>query len=183
MKLFVGGSLSLTQLPEEVVEGLRGVARSNGSFLVGDAGGVDSQAQRLLRDWEVNAVHVYFSGASARFNLGNWPAIRIESGLKSKSAALHGAKDRAMVSAADQGIMVWDGTSVGTLANVLDLSSSGKPWVLWLVRRGELESIEELNALVDRFPELTQKAEKRLLQHRRRVARRSRQSNNGSTLF
>ena len=63
---------------------------------------------------------------SIRNNLGNWQVEKVESGLKSKSSAVHAFKDRKMSQIADVGLMIWDCKSAGTLSNVIDLLEQGK---------------------------------------------------------
>lgn len=176
MKVMLGGSLRLRALPKPLRPELEDLVEGGNSFLIGDAGGIDAHFQRLFKEWGVSQVLVHYSGLEPRYNLGSWPSQRIDSGLKSTSAAMHGAKDRVMVASADRGLMVWDGSSVGTITNILDLAGSLKPWALWLVdgdSATNYKTVEELRRL---FPEVVHEAEKRLLAAHRRAEKASRKA-------
>lgn len=176
LKIMVGGSLHLRSLPEALRSELEDLVEGDTTFLVGDAAGIDAHFQRLFMQWRVSKVLVHFSGLEPRYNLGGWPLRRIDSGLKSKSAAMHGAKDRVMVASADRGLMVWDGSSVGTITNILDLAGSLKPWSLWLVDGDSATTIKTVEELRRLFPEVVLEAEKRLVAARRRAEKAARKA-------
>jgi hypothetical protein len=54
----------------------------------------------------------------------------------------YAAKDRAMAQSADFGLMLWDGKSVGTLANAMRLARLGKATVLFDASRGSTLNIQ-----------------------------------------
>jgi len=169
--IFLSGTRKIERLPGEVTELLGEFIASGDRFLVGDAPGSDRAFQRYLVDQRVNSVIVYSSASQVRNNLGNWPSEYVESGLKSKTNAMHAAKDRAMVQLCDFSIAIWDGQSAGTLANILDTVEHGKTAHLYNYLEYELVKFDNHHSLLDyldAFPEVHEVAQKRLKRDRKR---------------
>ena len=171
MKIVLGGSRKLAFMPEEIVARLEDYMNSNAEFLVGDAPGIDSKFQEILNFHNYKNVTVLSSAEYIRNNKGKWATRFVDSGLKSKSHARHGAKDRVMTSEANAGVMIWDKESAGTLANVMDLVNSGKPCLLYIAGDNELISIDTsstLETLLSQFEEVRVEAQQRLNAYDRR---------------
>lgn len=172
MKIVLGGSRKLAYMPEEVMSRLETFMEKNAEFLVGDAPGIDSKFQEILKNSGYKKVTVLSSADQVRNNLGNWATRMIDSGLKSKSAARHTAKDRVMTDEAEAGVMIWDKESPGTLANVIALVKSGKTCLLYIAGDNELVEIETNSALENllcRYSEVGTEAEQRLNAYDRRT--------------
>ena len=172
MKVFLAGSLRLEFLDPAVQELMEQWREQSAEFLIGDAPGMDRTFQRFLADRNYQNVTVYCSDGFTRNNLGSWPVWSARSGLKSAGHARHAAKDRHMVDEADQGLMVWDSSSTGTIANLVDLLDQGKPCHLFIegIHKShrflqEAADIKDLEAL---FPDTFAKARKRLVASRKR---------------
>jgi hypothetical protein len=171
MKIVLGGSRHLEFIPREIAERLLEWMESSSEFLVGDAPGTDRAFQVFLSSKKYTAVNVFTSADETRNNLGNWHTVKVESGLKSKSNAVHAFKDRKMTQIADIGIMIWDSESAGTLSNVIDLVEQEKECYLWLASESELCRFDNLNSLekfLTSYPEQTDEAKKRLNRFRKR---------------
>ncbi len=126
-KIVLGGSRHLNLLPESVKERLNTWMEEEGAhFLIGDASGIDAVLQAHLHKCAYEEVTVYTSADAARTNIGSWHVEVVETSLKSPSAARHTIKDRRMTEIAEEGLMLWDQESVGTLANILHLQEQGK---------------------------------------------------------
>ncbi|NBU30784.1 MAG: hypothetical protein EBS41_04670 [Actinobacteria bacterium] len=172
--MMLGGSRKISQLPPPVVEFLAEMMEKRYWFLVGDAPGADSFFQKVLHSAGYPRVVVFTSVGQARANAGQWEERYIDSGLKSQSAAKHTVKDRIMVSKADEGLMVWDGSSPGTLANVIDLFEAEKSSRIWTPDDDLLWTVDSpshLEGLRCRFPEAASEAQKRLATYRRRISK------------
>ena len=173
MKLFVAGSIRLDFLPGEVIELVEQHKVEGATFLVGDAHGTDKAFQQQLAKDHYSHVTVFTSSSSVRNNLGQWETYFVPSGLKSSGHASHAIKDRKMSSLADSGLMVWDATSTGTLANALDLVGLGKPCVVAI--EGRFKSLNTFTSETDfadletQLPEVFGEARKRLRQSRKRL--------------
>jgi hypothetical protein len=167
--MFIGGSLGISVLPALAVERIDAAISEDAEFLVGDAPGVDALVQKYLHKRGVRSVRVFHSTPQRRLNLGHWPEQFVDSGLKSTSSAMHGAKDREMARQCDQALMVWDTKSVGTITNVLDVTGRGKPWRIVVTAPGE-DPFEQdsFPQLVEEFPTVVEDAQKRLRSAQRR---------------
>jgi len=185
MKTMLGGSLKISHLSEEVETLLRSAMKQGDHFVVGDAPGADALFQKILKESGFVNVEVFFSGAKPRFNLGAWRSVHIDSGLRGKGHAMHGAKDRKMVEDSGKGLFAWDGISVGTVANAMDLFGQGKPFALVAQERSGALIINDLMTLSSRSPSIFNQAEKRLAAATRRAAKRNREAGESSptTLF
>ena len=126
MKVVLGGSRQLSFIPEEVMDSLNSWMRDEVQFLVGEAKGTDAKFQEFFKFSQYKNVKIYYSGDHVRHNFGNWDTEKVDSGLKSKSHAMHAAKDRTMTALANTGLMIWDTLSAGTLSNLIDLLDNGK---------------------------------------------------------
>ena len=120
--VFISGSISIKVLPSEVVDRINSVVKNGHLVLVGDAPGVDTLVQRVLRG-RTKQVLVYYSGSKARNNVGNWKEVRIP--------GPHTAKDQAMQQRADYGFAIWDGRSKGTKANIEALKQRNRKCLVW----------------------------------------------------
>jgi hypothetical protein len=177
MKIVLGGSRFLEKIPQNLVDLIEEWNDSGSEFLVGDAPGADSAFQKFLKKIGSKAVTVYSSAGYVRNNHGNWESKEIESGLQSKSNAIHAFKDRFMTSIADAGLMLWDCESAGTLSNVIDLVECGKTCRIWVASEAELYNFDNLTSLekwLGQYPDVTKEARKRLNTFRRRSVKRSR---------
>jgi hypothetical protein len=177
MKIVLGGSRFLQNIPQNLVELIKEWTESGSEFLVGDAPGADSAFQKALVNVGSKSVTIYSSAGYVRNNYGNWVSKEIESGLQSKSNAVHAFKDRYMTSIADVGLMLWDCESAGTLSNVIDLVESGKSCRIWVAIDAELYNFDNQSSLenwLKQYPEVAGEAYKRLATFRRREDKRTR---------
>ena len=175
MKVVLGGSRHLEYVPQEVGERLTEWMQASCEFLVGDAPGTDRAFQLFLKSKKLPAVTVYTSADEIRNNLGNWQIEKVESGLKSKSNAVHAFKDRKMSLIADIGLMIWDCKSAGTLSNVIDLLGQGKNCFIWVAPDSDLyqfDNTDSLNKWMANYPEVRDEALKRLSTFQKREAKR-----------
>jgi hypothetical protein len=182
----LGGSRHLEFIPGEVAQKLDDLITQDSDFFVGDAPGSDRAFQKYLFSKKYSAVRIFSSADEVRNNLGNWPSEKIDSGLKSKSSAVHAFKDRHMTANADIGIMVWDGESAGTLSNVIDLLDAGKECYLYLGIEQEFFKVDNkvsLAKLLTKYPDALAEANKRLDTFRNRQNKRAADSESLATLF
>src|SRR6267143_2024522 len=88
--------------------------------------GADKAVQRYLSERGYRHVVVYCMEV-CRNNVGNWPSYTHASESCVRRYRLYyGIKDLAMAKDATWGFMIWDGTSKGTLTNVINLVSADK---------------------------------------------------------
>jgi hypothetical protein len=175
MKIVLGGSRHLEFIPKEIADRLLEWMENSSDFLVGDAPGADRAFQVFLKSKKYSAVTVYTSADEIRNNLGNWQIEKVESGLKSKSNAVHAFKDRKMTQIADIGLMIWDCKSAGTLSNAIDILYQGKNCSIWVAPDSDLYQFDNLASLekwMANYPEVRDEALKRLSTFRKREVKR-----------
>ena len=129
--IFIGGSWSISEIPTAIQERFQQIVERGHEVIVGDAPGVDVLTQRCFVEFGYQRVTVYHSGQRCRNNLGGWPTCSIEAGSRPGTAVFYTVKDEAMTEAASYGLMLWDGRSLGTLANVTRLLNQGKPLLFY----------------------------------------------------
>lgn len=129
--VFVAGSRALSKLNAQVRARLDNIVKQNLTVLVGDANGADKAVQRYLAERGYQHVVVYCMDV-CRNNIGNWAthAHPTESGIR-HDRQYYGIKDLAMAKDASCGFMIWDGTSKGTLTNVVNLLKIRKKVLLY----------------------------------------------------
>jgi hypothetical protein len=149
IRVFLAGSRKLSRLPEAVRTRLQEIVGREMEVVVGDANGADRAIQSQLAAWNYPSVTVYHVGVSPRNNVGAWPTCRIETPRGARGFDFYATKDRAMAEAADCGLMVWDGISRGTLANVEALVAGAKPVAVYVSPLGRCMSVRSPSELSD----------------------------------
>ena len=99
---------------------------------------------------------------------------------------MHTAKDREMTRIADSGLLMWDGESAGTLANVIDLAAQGKDAYLYVAPEGNLQRFESGFGITEwarAYPEPFAEAKKRLRQFDKRRAKQGQSGAKSEGLF
>ena len=125
-KIFLGGSQTLTALPEEVRSRLSCRMKGGASFLIGDCKGADQLMQKYLHENGYEDVTVYVSGDEVRHNEGAWNVVYCPSSARPHSYEFYSAKDVRMAETADEAFMLWDGESHGTRENIIQMRQLGK---------------------------------------------------------
>ena len=128
MNIFIGGSKNIGRLSPTVKKMLCSIIRNNHHILIGDCYGVDLAVQHFSNEQKYDSVTVYTACNCARHNVGGWREVIVTTDNVGFSA--HREKDIAMANACDFGIMIWNGSSKGTLANIEDLKTLGKKAVV-----------------------------------------------------
>jgi hypothetical protein len=133
--VFVAGSRAVSRLSTQILERLDNIMARNLTVLIGDANGADKAVQRYLAKQEYRNVIVYCMEA-CRNNIAGWPVREHTAKPGAKHDRFYyGIKDAAMATDATWGFMLWDGSSKGTLTNVIGLLSSDKKVLLYLSPR------------------------------------------------
>jgi len=144
----------LSRLSSKVRERLDKIIARGLLVLIGDANGMDKAVQRYFASKNYDQVVVYCISGACRNNLGGWQRREVGGDWRGRrDASYYARKDRAMGAEADYGLMLWDGKSRGTLANVEDLLRRKKPVVTYLAPEKafvSLRGLTELNLLLNR---------------------------------
>lgn len=139
--VFIGGSRKLSRLNEQIRSKLAEITERGFHVLVGDANGADRAVQAQLRDWGYSKVTVFFVGGAPRNNEGAWPTERVAPPSSARGADYYGAKDIVMARNAEAGLMIWDGESKGTLANVWNLVREHKPVAVYVSKQRRFRNV------------------------------------------
>jgi hypothetical protein len=119
--IFISGSMRIKRLDPKVKEKIDDMIISNSLILLGDADGVDASIQEFLNSKGYRNVTIFCSGKMVRNNIDRWNVVKINTNHKENTRLFYTAKDIEMAKKCDQGYMVWDSKSTGTLNNVYEL--------------------------------------------------------------
>jgi hypothetical protein len=148
MKIFISGSVSISNLNPEAILELKKIIESNFEVLVGDADGVDKLVQSFLADKKYNNITVY-SMKDTRNNVGNWNVLRVQSDLSKETREYYKEKDKKMAENADYGFAIWDRESEGTLNNMINLLNANKKVCLFINHENMFYNLNTLADLED----------------------------------
>lgn len=154
IKVFIGGSRKIIYLSPEVQQRLDRIIKKGHPVLIGDANGVDKAVQKYFKERNYNKIEVFCMEGVCRNNLGGWPIRSISVRTSKKDFSYYSSKDKEMANEASIGFMIWDGKSIGTLANVFRLISQKKKVVIYTVpfkRFSDLKNKAELDAFLSKL--------------------------------
>jgi hypothetical protein len=132
--VFIGGSRKVTHLDAEVRQRIDRIIEKHFAVIIGDANGADKAVQAYLKSRGYDKVEVFCMEGTCRNNVGNWHSRAIASPRGARDFKYYAAKDRVMAREASVGFMLWDGKSMGTLANVARLIGQHKKVVVYNAR-------------------------------------------------
>jgi alpha-L-fucosidase len=135
--------MSIKNLDSNVIERLYNIIAHQYEIIVGDADGVDSTIQSLLKDKHTKNVTVYCAGDAPRNNLGSWTVEKVQTIEKPGTRAFFTAKDLKMAESCDYGLMVWDTKSTGTLSNTMELLKRKKYSLVYINKVKEFLKIKK----------------------------------------
>jgi hypothetical protein len=133
IKVFIGGSRRINRLNDEIKKRLDAIVKKHFHVLVGDANGADKQVQQYLFDCNYDNVEVFCMEGHCRNNIGGWKIRSVSSVESKKSFQYYVIKDEQMTEEATYGFMLWEGKSIGTLANIHRLLSQQKKVLVYLM--------------------------------------------------
>ncbi len=126
MRVFIGGSKTISSLTAEFTAELDRIITDGHEILIGDCYGTDLLVQKYLACRNYDKVTVYVSGDKVRHNAGGFPVRHITVPNGCTGFEFRRLKDIAMAEDADYGLMLRDGKSRGTAANIADLRTMSK---------------------------------------------------------
>lgn len=117
--VFISGSISIKNLPVCVKSSIDTICNLGIKILVGDANGIDKMVQDYCKKIDYNSVIVYSIYQSPRYNASDFEHkfIHTQNNLK-KERERQKEKDKAMTLDGDYSLVVWDGISKGSYANI-----------------------------------------------------------------
>lgn len=150
--IFISGSMGIKNIDQKFKERIDNIINSGFAIVIGDADGADSAIQSYLSTANAANVTVYCSGPAARNNIGCWPTKPVETRHQEGTRAFFTAKDLAMASTADYGLMIWDSKSTGTLSNIIELLTRDKKSLVYVNKTKTFFPV----SAIDQFESLTQ---------------------------
>ena len=150
-KIMIVGSHTITEPDRRVKLMISKLCGEGWHILVGDHSGLDAALQEYLRDMHTDWVRVYTARPRPQHNLDGWPVRRPPREGRWGGAPRHLQNTLAMTAAADCGMVLWDGRSMGTYFVMASLIEQGKSVWVYLPDRGgahTLRTPEDLEKLL-----------------------------------
>lgn len=151
--VFLSGSRRLGRLNDKIRERLDNILAKHLRVVVGDANGADKAFQSYLAERVYRNVTVFCSEGRCRNNLGNWGVESVSVPPGKAGRDFYTIKDIAMADSADCGLVLWDGESIGTINNILELLERDKLAVVYFSPEQQFTTLKSADDL------------RRLLQH------------------
>lgn len=146
-RVFISGSISIKQLPTEIVDSVNKIEQQSLEILVGDAKGVDILIQKKLKEDHYNNVLVCSIYEEPR-NLIS-PAFKtcqVKCGNTIKSEKQRQTyKDSYMTRNSDYSLVIWDAKSKGSYANIVRSLEYGQAIKIYLDTEARFLEKDEIN--------------------------------------
>lgn len=146
--VFLSGSRNISRLNDAIRQRLDNMTSNDLDIIVGDASGADKAMQGYLADIRYQNVTVFFVGGQCRNNVGGWATRSIPANPSLSGRDFYSLKDKEMARLADFGFVLWDGKSIGSIANVLELLYAGKKVVVYYGPGKKFYSVHTENELM-----------------------------------
>lgn len=146
-KVFISGSISIKQIPKNVVESLEKIQKNKLEVLVGDADGIDRKVQDYFKKNNYENICVYSIYSPPR-NLSSpifrKKLVRVTEDIK-KERERQTLKDKAMTEDSDYSLVVWDGKSKGSHKNILRALELKKKVKVYLTYKNNFIEQKKIN--------------------------------------
>ncbi len=142
-KVFFSGSRRLARLSQAIKDRANSIIAEGFAVLIGDASGADTSMQKYLAEQGYEKVTVFCTGTVCRNNVGGWKTrqIKPEAGVR-RGFRFYTAKDKKMSEEATYGFVMWDGRSIGSLNNILNLLRQKKKVLVYFSPSKEFHTIK-----------------------------------------
>lgn len=144
--IFISGSRSITKLNAQVLRRIDKIMQQKDHIYVGDADGVDCMVQKYLHQERYPEVTVFCAGNTYRNNIGQWSVQYVDAGT-AKGRAFFTVKDKKMAELADFALVVWDGQSQGSYANMREMLKYGKKTMVFMQHQECFVAVKDKNDL------------------------------------
>lgn len=145
--VFLSGSRKISRINDKVRDRLRRIVENSFLVVLGDANGADKAMQNYLSELQYRNVMVYCSGRNYRNNIGEWKVEHVSVDPMLKGREFYMVKDRKMAEIADYGFVLWDGSSPGSIANVIELLKRNKKSLVYFSPEKQFYSISNIDEL------------------------------------
>jgi hypothetical protein len=107
--------------------------------------------QRFLADTGYRDVTVFCSGETCRNNIGGWTVRPVSVDVRLKGRDFYTQKDKAMALEANFGFVLWDGSSSGSVSNIIALLNQNKIVVVYFAPEKAFFNLKSPNDLRELF--------------------------------
>lgn len=145
MKVFIAGPRAVNILNKDMTNVLSRIMNKELIVLLGDANGVDCLAQEYFANAKYLNVRIYACNNKARNNIGGWTVQNVEVPTGIRGFDYYSQKDIRMARDADNGFMIWNGKSQGTLNNIINLTSQNKKTMIYYIPTSKTINIDNLS--------------------------------------
>jgi hypothetical protein len=156
-KVFIGGSIKLSKINNEVKQRIDNIINNGYTILIGDANGIDKSVQKYLFSKNYLNVLVFCSGDQCRNNIGNWKVTYVEANNELKGRHFYTFKDIQMAQETDFGMMIWDGRSTGTFNNIMNLIKFNKKILVYFSPKKVFYTISNIDDFESICSEIVEK--------------------------
>lgn len=129
--VFLSGSRKISRINEAIRQRIDNIIEKDFNIVIGDANGADKAMQSYLAEIRYPHVTVYYVGEKSRNNVGDWQSDNVAVSGNLRGRDFYMVKDKEMAQRADFGLVLWDGKSSGSAANVLEMLKFGKKVVVY----------------------------------------------------
>jgi len=146
-KVFISGSIAVKKLDNEVLSSLQKMMQNGLQILVGDAKGVDSQIQDFFKRNNYNNIVVYSIEEFPRYIASKtfgFKKIEVATDVKG-GRETQTEKDIAMTNDSDFSLVIWDGKSKGSYANILRSLEQNKGTRVFLANQNSFMPQNKVN--------------------------------------
>jgi len=129
--VFLSGSRKISRINDAIRQRIDNIVAQDFEIVIGDANGADKAMQAYLAEIRYRHVTVYYVGEKSRNNVGDWRSENVAVSGNLTGRDFYTVKDKEMAQRADFGLVLWDGKSSGSVANVLEMLKFGKKVVVY----------------------------------------------------
>lgn len=149
-KVFISGSISIKDIPKNILLTLDKIIEKNLEVLIGDASGIDYEIKRYFKKKEYYNVTIYtIEDNKPRFPVSSQFKIKKvevdEKDKKQKERIRQQYKDIQMTKDSDYSFVIWDGKSKGSYNNIIRSLEQKQPIKIYLYDKNNFLSKEEIS--------------------------------------
>jgi len=133
-QVFISGSIAITQLSNDVKESIDKIITNQLEILVGDADGIDKLVQNYCLEKNYFNITVYSITSIPRYKASDrfqMKKVFVSEDIK-KERERQQEKDKMMTVDSDYSLVIWDGKSKGSYANILQAMDNNKKVKVYL---------------------------------------------------
>jgi hypothetical protein len=147
MKVFISGSIAIKKLPKKVEKSILKIIDKNLEILVGDANGVDSLIQDFCKKNQYFNVKIYTINSIPRYKADekfNIFKVDVSNKIK-RNRQRQQEKDKQMTLDSDYSLIIWNGKSKGSYANIIRAIEKKQKLKVYLTEKNDFLPQDKIN--------------------------------------